>query len=314
MVKVYFGLRVPAFPINGSSFDEFIGQVHNFLSKFEDAFDSAWICDHLHPWADFVEKTTPNLECLTSIAYLSAIYKKYKWGSIVLCNSFRNPALVAKISAILQNLSGGRFILGIGACWKEDEHIAYGYKFPSFKVRVEMLEEAIQIIKLMWKDGRATFHGKYYRVEDAACIPKPNPIPPLMVGGGGEKYTLKVVAKHADWWNIPNVSPKTYKHKLEVLKEHCRKVSRDFDEIVKTLANMVVIANTKEEAIKIAEQSPFIKRGTEDNYIIGDPETVAKRLKEYVKLGVTYFILRFLDFPNTQGAEIFIRDVIPRIS
>ncbi len=314
MVEVYFGLRVPAFPINGSSFNEFMNQIHRFLSKFEGIFDSAWICDHLYPWADFLDKTTPNLECFTSIAHLSAIYKKYKWGSIVLCNIFRNPALVAKMSAILQNLTRGRFILGIGACWKKDEILAYGYKFPSLKTRVEMLEEAVQIIKLLWKNGKATFHGKYYKIEDAVCMPKPEPIPPLMIGGGNEKYTLKVVAKYADWWNIPNVSPKIYKHKLNVLKEHCRRIGRDFDEITKTLANMVAIAETDEKAIKIAEQSPFIKKGYEENYIIGGPEKVAKKLKEYINLGVTHFILRFLDFPSTRGAEIFVKEVIPKIT
>ncbi len=314
MVEVGFGLRVPAFPVDGSNFSEFMGQIHNLLSKFEGKFDSAWICDHLYPWCDLIDKMTPNLECLTSIAYLSAIYNKYKWGSIVLCNNFRSPALVAKMSAILQNLSGGRFILGIGAGWKKDEYLAYGIEFPSAKVRVEMLEEAVQIIKSMWMNGRATFHGKHYRVNDAICMPKPNPIPPLMIGGGGEKYTLRVVAKYADWWNIPNVSPKIYRHKLEVLRKHCKRVGRDYDEIVKTLANIVAIAESRVEAIKIASKSPFVKKGFEENYIIGEPDEVAEKLREYIELGVSYFILRFLDFPSTRGAELFIDEVIPKLT
>ncbi len=307
-------MRVPAFPVDGSSFDEFMNQVHNLLSKFEGQFDSAWICDHLYPWSDLVDRMTPNLECMTSIAYLSAIYRKYKWGTLVLCNNFRNPALVAKMSAILQNLTGGRFILGIGAGWKKDEYLAYGIEFPPTRVRIEMLEEAVQIIKLMWTNGRATFHGKYYRVEDAICMPRPDPIPPLMIGGGGEKYLLRVVAKYADWWNIPNASPKVYEHKLNVLKKHCKEVGRDYDEIVKTLANVVSIAEDKNEAIRIASRSPFIRKGLEENYIIGDPEMVTRRLREYIRLGVSYFILRFVDFPSTRGAELFVEEVIPRLT
>ena len=314
MVDVRFGLRVPAFPVDGSGFDVFVRQIYDFLGRFEGEFDSAWICDHLYPWADFVDRTVPNLECFTSIAYLSAIYRKYKWGSIVLCNNFRSPVLVAKMGAILQNLCGGRFILGIGAGWKRDEYIAYGFEFPSARVRVEMLEEAVQIIRLMWRDGRASFHGKYYRVDDAICMPKPNPIPPLMIGGGGEKYTLRVVAKFADWWNIPNVSPKIYRHKLNVLEGHCRRVGRDFDEIVKTLANMVAIARSKSDAIRIARGSPFVRRGFEENYIIGNPEMVVEKLKEYVRLGVSVFILRFLDFPSMSGAELFVNEVIPKFA
>ncbi len=314
MVKIKFGLRVPSFPVDGSNASEFIHQIHHFIGELEDYFDSAWVCDHFIPWANFVSVDTPMLEGFTTVAYLSAVYRKLKWGNIVLCNSYRNPALLAKMGATLQNLSNGRFILGIGAGWKQDEYIAYGYDFPSAAVRIKQLEEAVQIIKMMWNEGKATFHGKYYRVENAICEPRPNPIPPIMIGGGGEKLTLRVVAKYADWWNIPNASPKVYEHKLNVLRKHCKKVGRDFDEIVKTLANIIAIAETNNEATKIAMQSPFIRRGSEENYIIGDPERVTKRLKEYIKLGVTYFILRFSDFPSIKGAKIFVKEVVPSLT
>lgn len=314
MVDVEFGLRVPSFPIDGSDAYEFIGQIHNFIGKFEDYFDSAWICDHFIPWANFVDKETPNLEGFTALTYFSAIYHKLKWGNIVMCNNYRNPALLAKMGATLQTLSKGRFILGIGAGWKEDEYIAYGYKFPQASIRIKQLEEAVQIIRMMWINGKATFKGKHYRVVNAICEPKPNPTPPIMIGGGGEKLTLKVVAKHADWWNIPNASPKTYRHKLEVLKKHCIKVNRDSEEIVKTLSTMIAIGKSRREALKLAERSPFIRRGYEENYIIGDPEAVADKIKEYIKLGVEIFIMRFLDFPKTGGAKIFLQEVAPKIT
>lgn len=313
LVDVSFGVRVPSFPADGSGAEEFISQIHGFLTEFEDYFDSAWICDHFIPWADFVDKRTPTLEGFSALAYFSAIYRKLKWGNIVLCNSYRNPALLAKMGATIQLLSNGRFILGIGAGWKGDEYIAYGYEFPPARVRIRQLEEAVQIIRIMWTEGKATFQGKYYRVVDAICEPKPKPTPPIMIGGGGEKLTLRVVAKYADWWNIPNASPKTYKHKLEVLKKHCRAVNRDFDEIVKTLSTMIALGKNKTEALKLAEKSPFIRKGYEENYIIGDPERVVDKIKEYIKLGVKVFIIRFLDFPKLDGAKLFLQEVIPRI-
>lgn len=311
MGRIEFGLRIPAFPVDGSSGEAFIEQIERFVSDVKEDFSSAWVCDHLHPWATFIPVNTPNLEALTTISYLSATFKNLKFGNIVLCNSYRNPALVAKMGATLQLLTRGRFILGIGAGWKMDEYIAYGYEFPPARVRIHQLEEAVQIIKKMWTEEKATFKGKYYQIKDAVCSPRPKPTPPIMIGGGGEKLTLKVVAKHADWWNLPNVSVETYKHKLQILKQHCERVGRKFEEIRKTLANIVAIAETHEKAVKIAAESPFVNVENIKNFIIGDPNEVAEKIREYVELGVELFILRFLDFPKTNGAKLFAEKVIP---
>jgi len=314
MGKVEFGLRIPSFPVDGSSGQAFTDQIVKFISQLECDFDSAWVCDHFHPWASFVPETTPTIEGFTAISYFSGIFKKLKFGNIVLCNSYRNPALLAKMSATLQLLTRGRFILGIGAGWKEDEYLAYGYEFPSAKVRIEQLEEAVQIVRKMWTETKASFEGKYYRIEDAICSPKPKPAPPIMIGGGGEKLTLKVVAKHADWWNLANISAEAFKHKLEVLESHCEKVGRNPEEIKKTLGNIVAIAKTPEEARKISIESPFMKIGSLENFIIGDPNAVVEKISEYVELGVEHFILRFLSFPKTSGAELFAEKVIPEFS
>lgn len=311
MGKVEFGLRVPSFPVDGSSGEAFTDQIIRFISKVESDFSSAWVCDHFHPWARFVSETTPTIEGFTTISYLSGVFKRLKFGNIVLCNSYRNPSLLAKMGATLQLLTGGRFILGIGAGWKEDEYIAYGYKFPPPKVRIQQLEEGIQIIRKMWTEPKATFEGKYYRIKDAVCSPRPKPVPPIMIGGGGEKLTLRVVAKHADWWNLPNVSVETFKHKLEVLEDHCEKIGRNPEEIKKTLANIVAIAKTTEEARRIAIESPFINVENMENFIIGDPDAVAEKISEYTELGMEHFILRFLDFPKTDGAKLFAEKVIP---
>jgi len=312
--KVKFGLRIPSFPVDGSSGQAFTDQIVKFISRVESDFNSAWVCDHFHPWASFVPETTPTIEGFTAISYFSGLFRRLMFGNIVLCNSYRNPALLAKMSATLQLLTGGRFILGIGAGWKEDEYIAYGYKFPTAKVRIEQLEEGVQIIRKMWTETKATFEGKHYRIRNAICSPRPDPIPPIMIGGGGEKLTLKVVAKHADWWNLPNVSAETFKHKLEVLESHCEKAGRNPEEIKKTLGNIVAIAKTSEEARRIAVESPFMKAGSMENIIIGDPDVVVEKISEYVELGIEHFILRFLDFPKTSGAELFAEKVIPEFS
>ena len=311
MTKVKFGLRIPSFPVDGSTGKAFINQVTQFINELKQDFSSAWVCDHFVPWANFVSETAPNLEGFTSVAYLSGMFRNLTFGNIVLCNSYRNPALLAKMAATLQALTGGRFVLGIGAGWKQDEYVAYGYPFPPPKVRIQQLEEGVQIIKKMWTKEKATFKGRYYQIKEAVCSPKPEPVPPLMIGGGGEKMTLKVVARHADWWNLPNVSPSIYQQKLSVLKRHCGNIGRSVSEIVKTLANIVAIAETEEEARRSASHSPFIDMDKEENYIIGSPETVTEKISEYTKIGVELFILRFVDFPKTDGAKLFAEKVIP---
>ena len=306
-----FGLRVPSFPVDGSRGSKFIRQIMSFIGELEASFDSAWISDHLVPWATFQDKRTDTLECFTTICYLSGIFTTMDFGSIVLCNSYRNPALLAKMGATLQTLTGGRFILGLGAGWKRDEYEAYGYPFPSPAVRIGQLEEGVQIIRRMWTEDGVTFKGRYFRVEGAYCNPKPRPPPPMMIGGGGERLTLRVVARHADWWNLPNVSLQTYKRKLSVLREHCAQQRRDFGAIRKTLASMVAIARTESQARRIASESPFVERGREGDYFIGSPGQVRERLNAFVDAGVDYFILRFLDFPSPNGAKLFAEEVIP---
>ncbi len=172
------------------------------------------------PWAPWQPNDTPYLECLTTIAYLAAAYPSLQFGSSVLCQGYRNPALLAKTVANIQLLTGGRFLFGIGAGWLEEEYRAYGFPYPKASVRIAQLEEAIQVVRLLWTQSPASFQGSYYTIEDAYCEPRPDPIPPLMIGGGGEKLTLRLVARHADWWNIPEGSAENYAHKLDVLRGH----------------------------------------------------------------------------------------------
>lgn len=314
MKKLNFGWRMPSFPIDDSDTQTFILQIKRFLDEIEGTFNSAWISDHFVPWATFQSVETDTLEAWTTICYFSGIYEDLDFGNIVLCQSYRNPALLAKMAATLQSLTNGRLILGIGAGWKEDEYLAYGYDFPSAKTRIAQLEEAVQIIKALWSEDSVSFEGDFYKVKDAYCNPKPQPIPPIMIGGGGERFLLRVVARFAEWWNLANVTVDEYRRKIDVLKAHCEAVSRNPNEIKRTLGGHVAIAKDESEALKITKESPFLKDQNWDAHFIGTPERIRDKILEYADLGVEYFILRFLDFPRTDGIKLFMKEVIEKLN
>jgi alkanesulfonate monooxygenase SsuD/methylene tetrahydromethanopterin reductase-like flavin-dependent oxidoreductase (luciferase family) len=176
-------------------------------------------------------------------------------------------------------------------------------------VRLAQLEEAIQVIKQLWTESPASFAGTYYRIDNAFAEPRPNPVPPLLIGGGGEQLTLRLVAKYADWWNIPGGTAENYAHKLDVLRQHCAAVGRSYDDIVKTWsAEAVAVAATEDEARRIAAASPYT-----NHPIVGTPVQVAEQLQAFVDLGVTYLIVRVLDFPDTTGIDLFVQEVMPRL-
>ena len=310
MSDLKFGWHMHSFPVDGSSAAAFVDQIHHTLERIHPYFDSVWVDDHLIPWADWQPKDTPYLECATTIAYFAAAYPSLKFGATVFCQAYRNPGLLAKMAANLQLLSGGRLLFGIGAGWMEEEYRAYHFDFPKASVRIAQLEEAVQIVKKLWTESPASFEGTYYRVQNAYCEPRPDPVPPLLIGGGGEQLTLRVVARHADWWNISGGTYANYARKLDVLRQHCAAIGRDYAEIVKTWsAESVALAETEAEAQRIAEASPY-NEGT----IFGTPAQVAEQLQAFVDVGVQYFIVRPLDFPSTRGIELFAQEVMPRLS
>jgi alkanesulfonate monooxygenase SsuD/methylene tetrahydromethanopterin reductase-like flavin-dependent oxidoreductase (luciferase family) len=268
-----------------------------FIRAMRPHFDTVWAEDHFQ-WG-----TRPTLEAITTLTYLAARHEGLRFGNIVLGQSYRNPALTAKMAANLQLLTGGNFILGIGAGWKEDEYRAYGYDYPSAGVRISQLEEAVQIIKAMWTESPASFKGEHYQIENAECAPQPNPPIPLFIAGGGEKKTLRVVAKYADWWNFNFSTAEEYAHKLHILEGHCKDIGRDPSEIMLTYYGFVSIVDDPAKAEK--------REGL--HVIAGTPDMVTQELNEFVKLGVRHFQLRFLDFPDTGGLEMFIEKVMPRL-
>lgn len=315
MVK--FGWRVPDFPVDGSSSMAFRDQQFSFLDEFQAHFDSAWVADHFFPWMGSWDQSITTFECWTTLTYLCARYNHLQFGTIVMSQSYRPPALLAKMGALLQTLSNGRFILGIGAGWKENEYRAYGYDypqgtggFPSAATRIHQLDEAVQIIRAMWTQPKATFHGKYYHIDEAICEPKPDPLPPIMIGGAGRKLTLRVVAKYADWWNGVGSSPEEMKDSTAALAEHCQAVGRDPASILKTFStDCVAIAPSTPAAQRMAQATPFYNA---QSGLIGTPDEVAAKIKVYIDLGIQHFMLRFVDFPRFDSAQLFIKEVLPR--
>ena len=274
-----------------------------FLGLMRNRLDSAWLEDHFQ-WIG-ARGSNDTLEGWSHLAYLMPLYPELTFGTLVLGQSYRSPSLLAKMASTLQFLSGGRLILGIGAGWKDDEYLAYGWEFPSPAVRSMQLEEYTQIIKLMLTQSPASFKGRYYSIHEAHNDPLPNPPIPLMIGGSGERKTLRTAAKYADWWNSPWRSPDVFAHQVEVLHQHCDAVGRGRDEIVLTTCQMVSLSEDPERAKAHAAPSTM-------HSIVGNADGVTRELEEFVRLGARHIMIRFRDYPSTEGLELFLEKVLPR--
>jgi len=231
-------------------------------------FDSLWLPDHVQYGANKVA------EGWTLLTWALARYPDKLCGHEVLCNSFRNPAHLAKMAATAQALSGGRVILGIGAGWNQEEYHAYGWPCPPPKVRIAQLAEAIELIRRMWAGGPVDYRSEHYAIAGAHCEPRPRPIPPVMVGGSGEKFLLRVVARHADWWNYVWKGPEAYAHKQEVLKAHCREARRDYDAIQQVVRVGILIADSERDVARL-KAAPWI-RSLDDIQLVGTPAQVTE--------------------------------------
>ncbi len=275
-----------------------LAQDRAFIEALPLPFTTLWVEDHLQ-WSD-----NPTLEAFTTMASFAALYPHLRMGSIVLGQSYRNPALSAKMAATLQALTGGRFILGVGAGWKQDEYEAYGYPYPGAATRIEQLDEALQIITALFRDSPASFTGRYYRIEKAYCEPRPDPPIPLLVGGSGEKKTLRVVAKHATMWNGAFSTSTAFAQKQAVLAEHCRAIGRDPQQIAHTYYGLIDLS----DAQAAAGQTPQL------HVLNGDPTRVARELRDFIALGVRHFMLGFTDFPSHEGLRRFTQDVLPALT
>ncbi len=280
---------------------EYLSDMHNALDIASQSFNSLWVSDHLSYSDEF------RLECWTHLTWIASRYPGPKLGTIVMSNSFRHPSLMAKMAATVQMLSSGRLILGYGAGYYEKEYKAYGFDYPQTRVRIEMLEEALQVMKMLWTESPAIFKGKHYFLEGAFSEPRPQPLPVIMIGGTGEKYAMKVIARHADWWNDLLRPTDQLAHKLKVLKMHCGNEGRDFNSIRKTLSVRLILDRSHRKALDLAGDT--VNTGYPP--IVGDPSSVIEQLQEYAELGFDMSIISLKDFQGLKDMKLFVDKVMP---
>jgi F420-dependent oxidoreductase-like protein len=256
-------------------------------------YESIWVYDHFHT----VPKPTqdPTYECWTLMSALSQTTEKVRLGQMCTCNSYRNPSYLTKVASNIDVMSNGRLEYAIGAGWYDHEYKAYGYEYPSDGERLKMLEESLIIYKLMTTEEEPKFEGKYYSIDGAINQPKPiqKPYPPLWVCGGGEKVTLKLLAKYGDYGNW-DVDVEGFIHKSNVLKQHCENEGRDYSKIGRTLHTNVLIANNEEELkTKISKLATYTNI-PEDYYykrpLIGTKDKVFDTIGQFKDAGCTYLI------------------------
>jgi alkanesulfonate monooxygenase SsuD/methylene tetrahydromethanopterin reductase-like flavin-dependent oxidoreductase (luciferase family) len=279
----------------------FVRDLQHVLDIACQSFSSFWISDH-HMTADRFR-----LECWTQLTWVAARFPGPLLGTIVMANSYRHPPLLAKMAASLQHFSHGRFVLGYGAGWAEEEYHAYGYDFPSPKIRIAQMVEGIQVMRALWTQSPATFEGTYYRLKDAYCEPRPEPLPPIMIGGDGEKYLLRAVAEHADWWLPYSRRLDVLQHKIDVLAQHCRDVGRDPASIRKTYTLTVYLDHDRAAAERRAGAA--VER--ENPAFAGDPTGLRDYLQALAELGFSLFQLVFPNFPETDDIKLFVDEVLP---
>ena len=271
-------------PVIGNRWSDFQSiaawQDQNILPTALPHFDSLWIADHFY---GFDAKTDPFLEAWTTLTWLAARHPDVQLCHHVLGHGYRPPALTAKMAATLQVLSGGRFILGIGAGWREDEYAAYGYEFPSPKVRFAQLEEVITICRLMWTEAEPSFEGTHFRIDGASAPPLPDPVPRICIGASGEQIGLPMVGRLADMWNGRFGTDDGWQRRLGIVHAAAEKAGRD--------PSAIEVTTTVERALPESD---------------ADSEQLVEQLGHMADLGVQHFVM---DFGNPKSTEPVLRFV-----
>jgi F420-dependent oxidoreductase-like protein len=314
-----FGLQKPNFNFDyrGNDTSQIIDSVKKLATTAENTgFDSFWVMDHFHQIPMIGKVEEPMLESWTTLSVVAGLTTKIKLGTLVTGITYRYPAVLAKVAATLDVLSKGRLFMGIGAAWNEDESNAYGISFPPTSERMSRLEEAIQIIRKMWTEKpTASFNGKYYQIHNAYCNPKPiqEPSPPILVGGGGERKTLKIVAKYADACNLFG-SAETVKRKLNILKEHCESVGRDYDSILKTKLSLIVVDDDKQVAENKIKQTfkGMPEEQIREFAIYGTPEDVLREIGLFEQANIQYLIVDLDPSRELEALDVFANKIIKK--
>ena len=300
-----------------------------------DVFDSIWVYDHFHTVPEPSQEATH--EAWSLMAAFAAVTQRVRIGQMCTAMAYRNPAYLAKVAATVDVISGGRLEMGIGAGWYEHEWRAYGYGFPEARDRLGRLREGVQIFRDMWTTGAASFDGTYYQVDGAICAPRPlqgtsrpgspaNGIP-MWIAGGGEKVTLKIAAQYADYTNFDGTHD-TFVHKSDVLRDHCERLGRDYDSIVRSANYNVVIGETEADVEdRLAFYGDLLRKGglsearverqvagLRTQPAVGTPEQIVETLTKMQQVGMTYAITYFGEAAyDRSGIELFEKTVAPEL-
>jgi probable F420-dependent oxidoreductase len=274
-------------------------------------YDSVWVSDHF---------VSPNgrphgLEAWTVLSALASSTHRIGLGTYVLCNQFRHPSLLAKMAATLDNVSGGRLNLGIGAGWLKDEHLAFGFRWDKHSARIERLSETIEVVKKLWTENHVTYEGKYFQLKDATSDPKPlqKPHPPVWVGGNSSSIR-KVVADKGDGWIPVLPSPRQLAHGVLQIKEEMSRGGRQPQRLRVAYggSGCTLIAESENKVRKLAE--PLIRsmgKHEIDSCLIGTAAQCIQKIEQYRKAGAQEIVAGFYDFPSLNGLKLFAKAVIP---
>ena len=277
-------------------------------------YHSVWVCDHVY---GVPMPQLPILEGWTVLAAVAAITENVELGTLVTPPFFRNPAILAKqIATVDQIAGGGRVIAGLGAGWFQPEFEQMGCPFPSTRERLRALEESVEIMKRLWTEEKASFAGQYFSVSEAICEPKPERVPEILIGGGGERVLMGIAARHADIWNNMAVFQAQLPQKVEAFRRRCDEVGRDPESVEISQQCVVVIAEDDEQARKALEKAKKVYGGhmggaIEDHGIWGSPDGVIERIERQRALGVSSFVIEFFGRDTREPARLFAEKVMP---
>jgi alkanesulfonate monooxygenase SsuD/methylene tetrahydromethanopterin reductase-like flavin-dependent oxidoreductase (luciferase family) len=276
-------------------------------------YDSLWVCDHLYgPQSP----TIPILEAWSLVSALAAVTSKVEIGTLVTPAGMRNAAQLGKVIATVDNIAEGRIIPGLGGGWMPREFTDFGVPFLDTAQRLGQLRETVALLKRMWSEPSVTFEGKYVQAHNLVCEPKPVRTPPILIGGAGEKVTLKIAAKEAAIWNNLAGHQAALERKVGVLKEHCATIGRPIEDIVISQQCLVTIALDEDSAGPMVETAKKIFGGhmgdpTGPLAIAGSPATVRERIQKHIDLGCTMFVMEFFGRDTKEPAKLFAETVLP---
>jgi F420-dependent oxidoreductase-like protein len=301
-MAAFFGFHMPNYTFPGVPDDKLFDRVVEQATAAEAAgFDLVTVMDHFYQIRGVGPETNAMLEAYATLAGIAARTSRVKLGTLVTGVTYRNPALLAKQVTTLDVISKGRAVLGIGAAWNEDEHVGYGIEFPPIARRMDRLDEAVQIAKLMFTEERPSFEGKFYRIERALNVPRPiqKGGPKILIGGGGEKRTLRILAKYGDighWFGGPLDD---LKRKKEVFEQHCAEVGRNPSDVLLTLGVGIVLAQTDQQAKAIMEALPAERRAMVR--VVSSVDEAAEYLRPYLDAGFGGFTFNNPTLPTPEA-------------